>query len=185
MGGNGHRRRTVPPNVGMPAELADIRLFEGDSASEEEEEAPRYSQRLAVQVVAPTAAPSPEDGGGNEDVENRRRQQIVVTGWSNTRIASRDDGPSDRKGGFEILWTPTTKTLWVPLPSFFRSVDSVARRSPPGRKMMPLHRLRVSASDWRLCLGGDPLSDDGAESIALPFGVVADNVRIEIGPPIR
>jgi len=101
------------------------------------------------------------------------KQRIEVAGWSKTRVLTEKElTEAQPKGGLPVLWTPTIKALWAPL------IPLPASESDE-RDSLPLHKLRLSANAVRLQLC--PQSPSEALGIPIPFGLVVDNVLIEIG----
>lgn len=101
------------------------------------------------------------------------KQRIEVTGWSKTRVLTEEELAEARpNGGLPVLWTPTIKALWAPL------IPLPASESDE-ENALPLHKLRLSANALRLQLC--PQSPSETLGIPIPFGLVVDNVLIEIG----
>ncbi len=168
---------------GVPAEVANIKFSESNSAHLEEDEADVMKDPSLLTVVKP-----PNPFAKSDDI-----QDICVEGWKNTRVLQPDEyntaeGPAKRWGNLPVLWTPTIKALWSPwLAGGFQSIE----KDDMGETELPLHKLRLSASAIRLSWSGfsrklDRSVDAGTrEELGIPLGVglVVDNVLIEIGKP--
>jgi hypothetical protein len=104
--------------------------------------------------------------------------KIQVNGWSNTRIAASNVTKANRIGQLLVLWTPLIKALWIP----FVHLTPLSNDAATQQQLLPLHRLRLSASSVRPCLCGQ----DPSGSLGIPFGIglVVDNILIEISPQI-
>ena len=137
---------------GVPAEQADIDFYEQGP-----------SLRVAV-------APCTNDN-------SVQCPKIQVDGWSKTRITAPNVANAKRTGPLPVLWTPVIKALWAPFVPLPPPSDEAAKR-----KLLPLHRLHLSASSLRPCLCGQKPS--GPLGIPFGIGLVADNVLIEISPQI-
>jgi hypothetical protein len=156
---------------GVPAELAQIDFYEenkhGNSGS-----------RLEATI---SCAPD---------------KRIVVQSWKDTRVLKQPKDNTKRWGNVPVYWTPTIKALWLrytPFPNsdlYADSVDAIQEGIVLKQKnsmeaderggMLPLHKLRISASAIRLRWSGwNGESEEG--SIPLGVGLVVDNVLIEIG----
>lgn len=156
---------------GVPAEVANI------SFSEARVELDTYGKECTLQVTAPP----------NPFAQTERKQSIEVEGWENTRVLTPQElnvgkqGP-ERVGNVPVFWTPTIKALWAPWVLFSSALTKSA---------LPLHKLRLSASAIRLKWTGFsprsslkneiPPSDLKTLGIPLGFGLIVDNVLIEIG----
>lgn len=127
------------------------------------------------------------DGPDGMDGKDEGRPRFAISGWDNARILDGDDGRQSarRYGGIPIYWTPTIKALWAPVLFGGRGGGTTA---PEEAELLPLHKLRLSASAVRLkrcerkrSPGTAP--DRGGE-IPLGLALVVDNVLIEIGEQI-
>ncbi|KAL3807403.1 hypothetical protein ACHAXA_006671 [Cyclostephanos tholiformis] len=126
------------------------------------------------------------DGGGGgrgRGRGGRPRRKFVLSGWRNARTLIDDDGTTTtsrrrrrRYGNIPIFWTPTIKALWAPV--LFPLLGW--KRGGEGGDLLPLHKLRLSASavGIRRCRRIPPTRDG---EVPLGFALVVDNVLIEIG----
>jgi len=121
-------------------------------------------------------------GGGARGAQKRKFQ---LSGWDNARI-SNVDANSKRYGNIPIYWTPTIKALWAPLlfPGGEKPMTTTTEEKEE-RKLLPLHKLRLSASALRLkrckrTVSSTTTTREGGE-IPLGLTLVVDNVLIEIG----
>ena len=174
---------------GVPARVAKIDLVEG-----------------GYDLVDGTTDDDDDDGGKGG---GGRRRKFVLSGWENARILNDDEDVVDattttadgrrtrtRWGNVPIFWTPTIKALWAPilLPGGgmgrkrTSSSSSSTTRDEGDEGLLPLHRLRLSASALRLkrCRRIRPPADGrrGGGEIPLGFALVVDDVLIEIGERI-
>ena len=170
---------------GVPAEVANIEFYEGDSSSTDEESMMNDVEGSRLMVTKP-----PNPFAVTNDVQN-----IYVEGWENTRVLQSHeystDGTAKRWGNIPVLWTPTIKALWSPwLAGGVRMIRNGEDLNDDDAEL-PLHKLRLSASAIRLCWSGFlqklDQSVDGVtkEELGVPLGLglVVDNVLIEIGKP--
>lgn len=176
---------------GVPARVAKIDLVEG-----------------GYDLVDGTTDDDDDDDDGGKGGGGRRRRKFVLSGWENARILNEDvvgattmtttaDGRRTRTrwGNVPIFWTPTIKALWAPilLPGGGMGRKKMSSSSSTTREegdegLLPLHRLRLSASALRLkrCRRIRPPADGrrGGGEIPLGFALVVDDVLIEIGERI-
>ena len=90
-----------------------------------------------------------------------------------------------------MLRTPTVKALWLPfaLP-FFQKHNNSKNNNDNDESLLPLHKLRLSADSIGIVQSNQTLIDstDGGNGdllgFNLPFGLVVDNVAIEISRTI-
>ena len=146
---------------GVPAQLANIEFVEGGNTLHDYE-------------------PSFSEEGSEEGMRTFR-----LSGWNNARILNHDAKSTNRYGNLPIYWTPTIKALWAPILFPGRAVlgdneESIGRRQ---KHLLPLHKLRLSASTIRLkrCRRQMMPSKQAGEEVPLGFALVVDNVLIEIG----
>jgi len=128
------------------------------------------------------------DGSDDGDVGSRGQRKFQLSGWDNARILSNDvDTNSKRYGGIPIYWTPTIKALWAPLlfPGKVGEKIMTTEEKDQQQQLLPLHKLRLSASALRLkrCKRMISSSSTAGEGGEIPLGLtlVVDNVLIEIG----
>ncbi|KAL7537835.1 hypothetical protein ACHAXR_008108 [Thalassiosira sp. AJA248-18] len=118
--------------------------------------------------------------GPDEEIGNRGGRKFSIEGWGNTRVLDIDES-TKRYGNIPIFWTPTIKALWAPLllPGLGGGVSE--------EKLLPLHKLRLSASAIRLQRSQRIQSQTSLDiegEVPLGLALVADNVLIEIGERI-
>ena len=90
-----------------------------------------------------------------------------------------------------MLWTPTIKASWSPftLP-FFQKHNNSNKNNDKDESSLPLRELRSSADSIGIVQSNQMLKDsaDGGNAdllgFTLPFGLVVDNVAIEISRTI-
>jgi hypothetical protein len=145
---------------GVPAQLANIEFEERGNTLDDYE---------------PSSVS--EDGTNGEG-----KRMFRLGGWGNTRLLNRDAMPTKRYGKIPIYWTPTIKALWAPLlfPGGIGGVDKPMERM----KLLPLHKLRLSASAIRLKRCRRRVNSNHQNEIPLGFALVVDDVLIEIGERI-
>lgn len=115
-------------------------------------------------------ADGPDDG-------NNGNRKFTLSGWENARIMNSGE-EAKRYGNIPIYWTPTIKALWAPLLFPGRGGETSS-----DKQFLPLHKLRLSASAFRLKRCQRTQSATPAEEGEVPLGLalVVDNVLIEIG----
>ena len=136
---------------GVPAQVANIDLIEGGKSLAD---GPEFTSK---------------DG----------KRNFLIKGWDNARVLNENengDVTTKRYGNIPIFWTPTIKALWAPL---LLSNNSIGGGSKEEDKLLPLHKLRLSASAIRLKWCERRLADEG--EFPLGLALVVDNVLIEIG----
>mmetsp|Transcript_13518 Transcript_13518/g.29388 ORF Transcript_13518/g.29388 Transcript_13518/m.29388 type:complete len:323 (+) Transcript_13518:84-1052(+) len=116
----------------------------------------------------------PDDGNSNQG-----KRKFTLSGWENARILKSNE-TARRFGNIPIYWTPTIKALWAPL------LFPGGREETPEKQLLPLHKLRLSASALRLKRCQRIQSENSAKEGEVPLGLtlVVDNVLIEIGERI-
>ncbi len=106
------------------------------------------------------------------------KKQFKLSGWDNARVLTAEELKQDnnRFGNIPIFWTPTIKALWAPI-SFLNIFNN------EGNDLLPVHKLRLSASALRL----KQCQRVGKSEGELPLGLalVVDNVLIEIGEQVK
>lgn len=159
---------------GVPAQCADIRF-------EEEVD----SDKIYVQSI-PTALPenSAQKSSFGNLFSTKKVNTIQVNGWHKTRRCKEETLNTDvnnSRPSIDVYWTPTIKALWLPfnLP-FFQQYKNKNQQDDSNK--LPLHKLRLSASS----LGIVKCNQDSNDSlgISFPFGLVVDDVSIQISPTI-
>lgn len=142
---------------GVPARLANIDFVE------ESENSP---------LLHVSKAPSIDSS------QQQTMEDIVVEGWSNTRVHD-VTSLSPQYGRLPVLWTPTIKALWAPIVLFSPSTKNDENKDDDKKEiLLPLHKLRLSASALRLQFCGQSPSHD--LGIPIGIGVTVDNLLIEI-----
>lgn len=177
---------------GVPAELANIDFCERREGSDDDDGGGGGgSSSSSLQVTLP---PNPSV---SSDIH------IRVEGWKNTRVLLKEDyeyaaeKSPKRWGGVPVYWTPTIKALWGPFIPFANDKDDQVNVNGDGDGdgdakdglLLPLHKLRLSASAIRLHWSGlerDIKVDNFSEedyNLGIPLGLslIVDNVLIEIG----
>lgn len=147
---------------GVPAQVADIEFVEEGSV----------------------LADGPDD---NEKENNRKKKKkFTLSGWGNARVLNNGSEGEDesaaakRYGNIPILWTPTIKALWAPF--LFPGGSGLTRTTETGSLLLPLHKLRLSASALRIKRCERIRTETtAADEIPLGLALVVDNVLIEIG----
>lgn len=147
---------------GVPAQVADIEFVEEGSV----------------------LADGPDD---NEKESNRKKKKkFTLSGWGNARVLNNGSEGEDesaaakRYGNIPILWTPTIKALWAPF--LFPGGSGLTRTTETGSLLLPLHKLRLSASALRIKRCERIRTETtAADEIPLGLALVVDNVLIEIG----
>eukprot|EP00970_Alexandrium_tamarense_P004102 scaffold693_cov200-Alexandrium_tamarense.AAC.104 len=127
-----------------------------------------------------------EDGGvlrdGPDEVIGRgMKPKFILSGWNEARVLTNknEDSSIKRYGNIPIFWTPTIKALWAPI-SLPGSGSSDA--SPQQQKeLLPVHKLRLSASALSLKWCERIQQTSSAGEIPIGLALVVDNVLIEIG----
>lgn len=140
---------------GVPAQVADIEFLESGD----------------------TLADGPDDDSEKKKMNNNRKS-FVLSGWDNARILDESNVlSSNRYGNIPIYWTPTIKALWAPilLPGISNDEQE---------QLLPLHKLRLSASAIRLKRCQRIQSTKEGDEVPLGLALVVDNVLIEIGERI-
>ncbi len=128
------------------------------------------SIEFAAQSALRVDTPPPDDDRPAGRSTGRSLPEVRLSGWDMTRHAA---AGAARRGALPVLWTPSIKALWAPLVPLPPSSDESSG------DMLPLHRLRLSASSLRLHVCGQPPSDE--LGTPLPLGLSVDGLRIEIG----
>mmetsp|Transcript_23881 Transcript_23881/g.57581 ORF Transcript_23881/g.57581 Transcript_23881/m.57581 type:complete len:332 (+) Transcript_23881:147-1142(+) len=107
---------------------------------------------------------------------SRGQPKFTLSGWKNTCIVESDE-TSQRYGNIPIFWTPTIKALWAPF------LFQFGKQSANEKQLLPLHKLRLSASALRLkrCQRFQSEGESAGGEIPLGVALVVDNVLIEIG----
>lgn len=136
---------------GVPAQVADIEFVESGDALSD----------------------GPDD---RNNVDGKGKQKFTLSGWDNARILNNDElSTSNKFGNIPIYWTPTIKALWAPI------LLPGSSSSENDDTLLPLHKLRLSASALRLKGCQRIQSDQGGGEIPFGLALVVDNVLIEIG----
>lgn len=142
---------------GVPAQVADIDFVEsGDILSDG------------------------PDAGGNG---NNGKRKFTLSGWKNARVLNDNEIDAAKQfGNIPIYWTPTIKALWAPL----LLPGGIGGKAPATEQLLPLHKLRLSASALRLKRCRRMQSETSTDQGEVPLGLtlVVDNVLIEIGERI-
>jgi hypothetical protein len=136
--------------------------------------------------------------GTSEDDNN---EGFILSGWDNARLLKQSNDDDDerdnatiittakRYGNIPIYWTPTIKALWAPLllPGEFGNKNR--NKEEEGLPLLPLHKLRLSASALRIkkcCrIISNNLQIKGKDEVPLGVALVVDNVLIEISERIK
>jgi hypothetical protein len=157
---------------GVPAELAQIDFHEENMHGNSD-------SRLET-----TACCAPANS-----TQRAMPQRIVVQSWKDTRVLKQPKDTTKRWGNVPVYWTPTIKALWLrytPFPNSDAHQEDIVPKQQNSMEaderggMLPLHKLRISASAIRLRWSGwNGESEEG--SVPLGVGLVVDNVLIEIG----
>ena len=115
---------------------------------------------------------------------------FILSGWENARLLKNnndDNNAAKRYGNIPIYWTPTIKALWAPL-LFPGEFGTNKKEKDEESLLLPLHKLRLSASAVRLnkCrrIISNNLQIKGNEEVPLGIALVVDNVLIEISKRI-
>jgi len=143
---------------------------------------------VPAQVADIRFDPPENEGGGLVDGPDgysdggARRRAFTLAGWEENVRFLGDDPARERHGRLPVYWTPTIKALWAPvlLPG---GANGVASRTTAQRPLLPLRKLRLSASALRLtaCRRIPSTASDREGEIPLGVALVVDNVLIEIG----
>lgn len=141
---------------GVPAQVADIDFVESGDIISD----------------------GPDDGN-----DNQGKRKFTLSGWENARILNSNE-TAKRFGNIPIYWTPTIKALWAPLISFAKAGNEEINSLK--NELLPLHKLRLSASALRLKRCQRIQSETSSKGGEVPLGLtlVVDNVLIEIGERI-
>eukprot|EP00435_Cladocopium_sp_Y103_P045165 s2058_g12.t3 len=101
---------------------------------------------------------------------------VKVTGWEALRLREAEDTSGltfSIPGRLPIWWTPTIKSLWLPL------------RLGENEDGLKLHRIFLSAEKLSLQWhwpGDDTPNTGDAEGVPLPLSILADGLKVEICP---
>jgi hypothetical protein len=180
---------------GVPAEVANIDFYEHQSSSSNDNDSTSSSSSTSTSnkpSLMVTKHPNP-------NAPTDEIQTISVEGWDKTRILKPNEytngGIDKRYGAIPVLWTPTIKALWSPwvaggifAPPTNEELNDDTSKSKSNRNVLPLHKLRLSASAIRLSWSGlgrrleesNQVTDDDL-GLSLGIGLIVDNVKIEIG----
>lgn len=186
---------------GVPAQLANIEFVE---ESDSKDNMFIQSAPLSYTTTATTTTATESNTKSSNIFEilfskdkNKKQKDInniQVNGWYKTRKCNTNDLTLDvikNRPSIDMLWTPTIKALWLPftLP-FFQQYNNSNNNNDNDESLLPLHKLRLSADSIGIVQSNQILKDstDGGNTdllgFTLPFGLVVDNVAIEISRTI-
>jgi len=182
---------------GVPAQLASIQ-FEEESDDKD---------NIFIQSAPSSLLSTFEDNTDNtkssnifenlfSNTNNKKQQDInsiQVNGWTKTRKCSKNDLTLEtikNRASINMYWTPTIKALWLPftLPFFQQYESKNGDDDGNDQSSLPLHKLRLSADSIGIAKSNQIFKDSDCNTDALgftlPFGLVVDNVAIEISRTI-
>lgn len=129
---------------------------------------------------------------GSEDSYN---DGFILSGWENTRLLKNNNErdakitilTAKRYGNIPIFWTPTIKALWAPI--LFPGEFGMKKEEEEEEEILPLHKLRLSASAVRIkkcrrIISNNLQIEGGKDELPLGIALVVDNVLIEISEQI-